>query len=587
MKIFTLTSLLGFGLIGVSSAQIRGGFDTSTLAANDDGSTGLTSLGFSLNFFGADYSSAYINNNGNITFDQALSSYTPSTVALPTSAIVAPFFADVDTRGANSSLVSYGSGTVDGRTAFGVNWINVGYFSSQDDKLNSFQLIIVDRSDLGIGEFDMEFNYGTIQWETGDASGGTNGLGGSSARVGYSNGNGTDFEELAGSSVNGAFLDGGSNALVELTNVGIEGRYVFVVREGEISDEVDEPVEPIIVIVLTDPSVNTLKDTITAFSSQFSSDLNSRMLRLRSGHLLRNVSQLGAPSVAIVSESNPWLNNVSMFGTLNTFEYNIDSRVVPNAGGLIASVLPSTEVAGERGTFGLEYSKNENLSFGFAGVYSMADANHGDGSFSGDYSGYGIFGYTSLQSDPMGEANVRLFLDGMVGVQAGNVESEHHWNSEGLRATGESDYDSVTFELNAGASYDIFGFTHATYTQINSNNGTVDAYQVSGVGSLSNVPAIDFDSRKFTVGYQISKSFTFRGAEVIPYASIAYEDELEDQADRLNGNPVVTAPTQADVLSAGIQIYPQRDLFFSIEGTRRSYDAGDSDSLSVSFGLKF
>jgi hypothetical protein len=70
----------------------------------------------------------------------------------------------------------------------GVNWIGFGYFPQAVDKLNSFQLIITDRSDIGVSDFDFEFNYHQIQWETGDASGGSDGLGGSSARAGWSNG---------------------------------------------------------------------------------------------------------------------------------------------------------------------------------------------------------------------------------------------------------------------------------------------------------------------------------------------------------------------------------------------------------------
>ena len=48
----------------------------------------------------------------------------------------------------------------------------VGYFGSHADKLNKFQLILVDRSaDTGTaGDFDILFKYDTIQWETGDAS---------------------------------------------------------------------------------------------------------------------------------------------------------------------------------------------------------------------------------------------------------------------------------------------------------------------------------------------------------------------------------------------------------------------------------
>ena len=44
--------------------------------------------------------------------------------------IIAPFFADVDTRGSGSDIVtySYGNTTYNGRPAFCVDWVNVGYF---------------------------------------------------------------------------------------------------------------------------------------------------------------------------------------------------------------------------------------------------------------------------------------------------------------------------------------------------------------------------------------------------------------------------------------------------------------------------
>ena len=54
--------------------------------------------------------------------------------------------------------------------AFGVDWVNVGYFSAHADKLLSCQLVIIDRSDIASGDFDMEFNYDKVQWEWGDAS---------------------------------------------------------------------------------------------------------------------------------------------------------------------------------------------------------------------------------------------------------------------------------------------------------------------------------------------------------------------------------------------------------------------------------
>ncbi len=105
--------------------------DDVTLPPNDDGSTGAVSLPFAPNFFGTTYTELFVNNNGNVTFDAPLGTYTPFTLDANTPPIIAPFFADVDTRGAGSAPVeySYGSTTFRGRDAFCVNWFNVGYYS--------------------------------------------------------------------------------------------------------------------------------------------------------------------------------------------------------------------------------------------------------------------------------------------------------------------------------------------------------------------------------------------------------------------------------------------------------------------------
>ena len=204
-----------------------------TLAANDDGSTGNVSLGFNVNFFGREFSSLFVNNNGNVTFDSALATFTPFNLNTTNRVIIAPFFADVDTRGTGSGITTYGNTTVNGRPAFVAHWPNVGYFSAQTDKLNNFQLVIVDRSDIAPGAFDVEFNYAQIQWETGSASGGTNGLGGSSARVGLSNGT-TESVELPGSGVPGTFLDSNTTTGLIFQGQQTPGRVTFQVRDGEV-----------------------------------------------------------------------------------------------------------------------------------------------------------------------------------------------------------------------------------------------------------------------------------------------------------------------------------------------------------------
>jgi hypothetical protein len=222
----------------VGPNAVRAGFNDHTLPRNDDQSTAQVPVGFPLNFFGQEYSNVYVNNNGNITFDDPMWIFTPFGLSGTQTKIIAPFFADVDTRAAGTDPVtySYGASSVDGHDAFGVNWVNVGYFYQHADKLNSFQLVLIDRSDIRPGDFDIEFNYDQILWETGDASDGHNGLGGYSAVAGFSNGTGATYE-LPGSLVNGAFLD--SNTQTGLVHNSMNspqlGRYLFQVRNGTVN----------------------------------------------------------------------------------------------------------------------------------------------------------------------------------------------------------------------------------------------------------------------------------------------------------------------------------------------------------------
>lgn len=226
-------------------------FTDNTLARNDDGFTGLVPMGFSINFYGSNYTQLYVNNNGNVTFTGPMSTYTPFSLLSTATPIIAPFFGDVDTRNLGSGVTQYGQDTLGGRNVFGVNWISVGYYGSHADKLNSFQLIVTDRSDIGAGDFDFEFNYDQIQWETGDASGGSGGLGGSSARAGWSNGVSAAYE-IAGSAVNGALLDSNlsTGLIYNSLNSNTHGQYIFHVRNGQVGPPPAGVPEPSTILLL-------------------------------------------------------------------------------------------------------------------------------------------------------------------------------------------------------------------------------------------------------------------------------------------------------------------------------------------------
>lgn len=177
---------------------------------NDDGSSNLIPLGFNFCFYGTNYNSCYINNNGNITFNAALFSFSaggfpagnPSNLD---TIMIAPFWGDVDTRNASSGLVYYKKTA----TSMIIKWSNVGYYSSMADKVNDFQLIITDGTDpiLPNGN-NVAFCYGDMQWTTGAASSGVGGFGGIAATTGVNKGDNTNYIQLGRFDQAGSAYDG-------------------------------------------------------------------------------------------------------------------------------------------------------------------------------------------------------------------------------------------------------------------------------------------------------------------------------------------------------------------------------------------
>lgn len=230
LRVQDLGGFAGAYAFDVSGAGLGLTCQANEVGPNDDGSSDEVSLPFSLNFGGRELSTVWVNNNGNVTFDGPLSQYTPSDLTTFSRPIAAAWWSDVDTRGAENGQVRYGLGEVGGRRAFCVDSRDVGYYGGSDTKRNSFQLYLVDRSDVAPGAFDIVYRYTKLQWESGTSSGGLGGLGGTSAAVGYTNGTGTSME-VTGSRVPGTFLDGAPGSLVaKSTGTDEAGVHVFPIR---------------------------------------------------------------------------------------------------------------------------------------------------------------------------------------------------------------------------------------------------------------------------------------------------------------------------------------------------------------------
>ena len=193
----------GIGAVVVTTGGGNAANINDPSGRNDDGFRGPISLGFSspLSFFGGSYNEFYVNTNGNVSFGSGISSFTPTGPQGAPQPIISPFFADVDTRGAGSGLVHLRQDA--GTNQLFVTWDSVGYFGAHDDKLNSFQLVLRGSNyAVPSGEGQIGFFWKTMQWETGDASGGSGGLGGTPAAVGFGDGS-SNGQVLEGSTLNG------------------------------------------------------------------------------------------------------------------------------------------------------------------------------------------------------------------------------------------------------------------------------------------------------------------------------------------------------------------------------------------------
>lgn len=259
------------------------------LYRNDDYYTDSISIPFTFRFFGAQHRRAYINNNGNISFQQQYGTYSSTGFPISGYDMIAAFWADVDTRNDTSGVVYY---RVEAHRLV-VIWEQVGYYGSNADKLNTFEIIITDGTDplVGIGK-NVALSYSDMQWTTGDASSGVNGFGGTPATVGANRGDGTNYALIGRFDHPGTDFDGpGGNA----DGVSyLDGRtFTFNIAQG---------LGTISGTVFHDANGNCVKDTLE-------SGLSGWLVRLQPGDIYTTTDSLGrylfsflAPGTYTISE---------------------------------------------------------------------------------------------------------------------------------------------------------------------------------------------------------------------------------------------------------------------------------------------
>lgn len=212
------------------------GYGELAMTPNDDQSSSELNLPFAVKFFGKTYTTFFINNNGNVTFDGPFGAFTPNPFPTTDRPMIAPYWSDVQTEGTHNDPNPNGDNNVwvaspNERTVV-VTWDRVGYFLQHTDLTNDFQLVLRDRSaDTGVaGDFDVDFRYNRLEWTTGDASGGSGGLGGVAAQAGYDAGDGVHHLTLPGSLAPDVLnLQNASNV-----SPATPGLWSFAIRNGEL-----------------------------------------------------------------------------------------------------------------------------------------------------------------------------------------------------------------------------------------------------------------------------------------------------------------------------------------------------------------
>lgn len=174
------------------------------VTADDDGWATVSplTLPFTFCFFGDNKTQVWLNNNGNISFDGGISTYSSAAFPSTGNEMIAAFWADFDFSAAGTIHATITP------TAAIFNWVGVGYFSAHDDKLNTCQIVITDGTDPLINAGNVAIHYADMQWTTGDASTGVNGFGGIPATAGANRGNGIDYFTIGRFDHEGVDYDG-------------------------------------------------------------------------------------------------------------------------------------------------------------------------------------------------------------------------------------------------------------------------------------------------------------------------------------------------------------------------------------------
>ncbi|XP_064478042.1 nidogen-1-like [Ornithodoros turicata] len=216
-----------------------------SLSPDNDVSSSELQLSTPILFYGREYSTLYVNDNGLLSFLTEVPRFFSAQFPL-SYPIIAPLYCDVDTRAAGrvfyretqepdllrrfDTLVSENfalGARFRAQSLFIATWDGVGYFDTKADKVNTFQVVV--GSDVGGGDSYVAVHYpeGGVQWIQAEAKNPS--LPDPKAQAGFMSGGEGGFHTLIRGSGTDQLLN-----LDRMSNTGVPGQWVYHVSGPQV-----------------------------------------------------------------------------------------------------------------------------------------------------------------------------------------------------------------------------------------------------------------------------------------------------------------------------------------------------------------
>lgn len=200
-------------------------------------------------------------------------------------------------------------------------------------------------------------------------------------------------------------------------------------------------------------------------------------------------------------------------------------------------------------TFGVDYRFEDNMVGGVALSYSESEVDFDRNGGSTDADGLGLTVYGSYYLDD-------YYFDAVLGYGQHDYDGSRNINIGSIgvgTATSSTEADSLSLSLGAGYSTTINEWNTDYFARLDWLQVDIDGYNETGSFLAMNVGDQEVDSLQVVLGGQVSRSFSQKWGALVPYASLDWRFETDDEIR------VVTASYAADDITNNLLTFNSDD----------------------------